>query len=132
MHWSREDHPCSRSAWFETGSHAQSGRARLLAVISAQRSALMPDLPTFEESGVAGAAWEKWSGLFLPAGAPAAAVDRLASAAIGILREPEVRQRYALLGAEPVGSTPGEFADFLAQARLEAERLIKEAGIEVN
>ena len=111
---------------------AQAGRAKPLAVTGARRSALMPDLPTLEESGVAGAAWEEWSGLFLPAGASAAAVDRLAAAAAGVLREPEVRQRYALLGAEPVGSTPGEFADFLAQARIEAGRLVREAGIEVN
>jgi tripartite-type tricarboxylate transporter receptor subunit TctC len=111
---------------------AQAGRARPLAVTGAHRSALMPELPTLEESGVAGAAWEEWSGLFLPAGAPAAAVDRLAAAAAGIMREPEVRQRYALLGAEPVGSSPGAFAEFLAQARLEAGRLVREAGIELN
>jgi putative tricarboxylic transport membrane protein len=63
---------------------ARSGPVKPLAVTGARRSALMPDLPTLEESGVTGAAWEEWSGLFLPAGASAAVVDRLAAAA-GIL-----------------------------------------------
>lgn len=85
---------------------AQSGRARPLAVTGARRSALMPDLPTLEESGVTGAVWEEWSGLFLPAGTSATAVDRLASAVAGALREPEVRQRYALLGPSPSAVRP--------------------------
>jgi tripartite-type tricarboxylate transporter receptor subunit TctC len=123
---------CAMLSMSTTAPLAQSGRVLPLAVTSARRSALMPDLPTLQESGVAGATWEEWSGLFLPAGAPAAAVDHLRSAVADILREPEVRQRYVLLGAEPVGSTPREFTDFLAQARLEAGRLVKEAAIELN
>lgn len=123
---------CAMLAMSTAAPLVQSGRARPLAVTGARRSALMPDLPTLAEGGVSSAAWEEWSGLFLPAAASAAAMVRLATAVTSTLREPEVRQRYALLGAEPVGSTPKEFTDFLSQARLEAGRLVREAGIEVN
>jgi tripartite-type tricarboxylate transporter receptor subunit TctC len=115
---------CALPGWRRGGLRPRRGLARL------RRAVDVDDRPAGAVR--AGAAWEEWSGLVLPAGASTAAADLLAATVAGALREPEVRQRYALLGAEPVGSTPREFADFLAQARLEVGRLVREVGIEVN
>lgn len=110
---------------------AQSGRARLLAVASPTRTALQPDLPTLSET-FPDTALDEWTGLFAPAGTPADVVARVQAAVAEVLRDPEVLARLAQLGAEPIGSTPAEFTRFLEQGRSEAEKLVREAKIEVG
>jgi tripartite-type tricarboxylate transporter receptor subunit TctC len=123
---------CATVALLSAAPVAQSGRVRILAVTSPRRSPLVPDLPTLVEGGVPDSALDEWMGLFAPAGTPAAIRDRMAAAVAGVLREPEVVARLAQLGAEPVGSTPADFAAFVAQGRDAAERLVREARIEAN
>lgn len=110
---------------------AQSGRARLLAVSSPARTVLQPDLPTLSET-YPNTALDEWTGLFAPAGTPPAFLERVQAAVAEVLRDPEVLARLAQLGAEPVGSTPADFARFLEEGRAEAEKLVREAKIEVG
>lgn len=109
--------------------HVQAGRARLLGVTGARRSALLPEVPTIGEMGVADYAMEEWTALFAPGGTPAAVLARLQQAVARVLAEPEVQRRFAALGAEAVGSTPEAFGRFLAAERETARRVIREADI---
>jgi tripartite-type tricarboxylate transporter receptor subunit TctC len=94
------------------GTLQQSGKGRLLAVSSAQRLAQYPDVPTFKESGYAieGSAWY---GLFAPAGTPQLIVDKLASAAIDAVRQPDVRGKLEPLGLVMTGLGPAEMGRIL-------------------
>ncbi len=91
--------------------NVRSGRLRALAAAGASRSPLMPELPAVNETfpGVEGTAWH---GVFAPARTPPDVVDRLNSALVAVLREPELSARLLSSGAEPLASTPEELATF--------------------
>ena len=90
--------------------HVKSGRLRALAVTSAKRSALAPELPTLAESGLPGFSSVTWFGVYLPAGAPPALVDRVHKAFTKAMQSPEVADSLAKLGVEPAApSTPAQF-----------------------
>jgi tripartite-type tricarboxylate transporter receptor subunit TctC len=105
------------------------GRLRALAITSAQRSPLEPALPTMVESGVPGYEVVGWQGLFAVAGTAPDILARLQADVGKVLRLPEVRERLAALGAEPVGSTPEEFGAFIRAERTRWGRIIREKGI---
>ena len=107
----------------------KSGKLRALAITSAQRSPLEPALPTMAESGVPGYEVVGWQGLFAVAGTPPEIVARLQAEVGKVLRLPEVRERLAALGAEPVGSTPEEFGAFIRAERTRWGAIIREKGI---
>jgi len=90
--------------------HIKSGKVRALAVTTAKRWPALPDVPTVAESGVEGFETVAWFGLLAPAGTPAAIVERLSAEVRRIAMLPDVRSRIEATGAEPVGSTPQEFA----------------------
>jgi len=91
--------------------HVKSGRLRALAVTSAQRSTLAPELPTLAESGLPGFSSVTWFGVYLPAGASPALVQRVHDAFARAIQAPEVAQSLARLGVEPARpSTPAQFA----------------------
>jgi tripartite-type tricarboxylate transporter receptor subunit TctC len=110
----------------------ESGRARFLAVASAQRTTLRPLVPTFAELGVAGVEISEWASLFAPAGTPPAIQLSLFGALRETLSLAEVRERLAGLGAEPVGSTPEDFARFVEQGRALAGVTVREANIRLE
>src|SRR5204863_9056664 len=89
------------------------GKLRALAITSAQRSPLERALPTMAESGVPDYEVVGWQGLFAVAGTPREIMARLHAEVGKVLRLPEVRERLAALGAEPVGSTPEAFGAFV-------------------
>jgi tripartite-type tricarboxylate transporter receptor subunit TctC len=93
--------------------HVRAGAVRALAVAGAERSALLPDLPTVAETypGVSGTAWH---GVFVPARTPPETVAALNTALVAVLREPEIRERLLALGAEPIASTPDALRQFQA------------------
>jgi tripartite-type tricarboxylate transporter receptor subunit TctC len=93
--------------------HTKTGRLRGLAVTSGKRSAVLPDLPTIAEGGLAGYEMLNWLGLFAPTGTPRPVVDRLAAESLRILRVPEVAQRFHAQGAEPSPLGTDEFAPFV-------------------
>ena len=107
----------------------QSRQLKPLAVTSAKRTDVLPDVPTFAEEGVGGYESELWFGLIAPAGTPPALVARINRDVARIVQSPEMRQRFAVQGARPIGSTPEEFAQFLGQEQTKWSRVIKEANI---
>jgi tripartite-type tricarboxylate transporter receptor subunit TctC len=96
----------------------KAGRLRGLGVAGKARSAVLPQVPTMREAGVDHEALQ-WNGLFAPAGTAPAILDRLHRETAKAVVAPEVRQRFEAEGADPVGSSPSEFAAFY---RVEAEK----------
>ena len=107
----------------------KSGKLRALAVTSPQRSPLEPALPTMAEAGVPGYEVVGWNGIVAMTGTPPEIVARLHAEVAKILRSPEVKQKMVALGAQPVGSTPDEFAAFIKAEMARWGKIIKEKGI---
>lgn len=95
------------------------GKLRGLGVAAPARSALIAQVPTMQEAGVAGNEALQWNGLFAPAKTPQPILDRLYREVVKALATDEIKQRFEAEGADPVGSSPGEFAAFF---RSEAEK----------
>ena len=112
--------------------HVQAGKLRALAVTSAKRSPAAPDLPTIAESGYPGFSADAWSGLFAPRGTPKAIVEKISLETQRILKTPEVQKRLGELGAEPVGSTPAEFAQFVQREIDKWARVVKASGARLD
>ena len=109
--------------------HAKAGKLRMLAVAGAKRSATAPELPTISESGLKGYAVDAWFGLVAPPGMPKDIVAKLNAASVNALKAADVKQRFAELGYEPIGDTPGEFALYLKSEADKWGKLVKTAGI---
>ena len=112
-----------------TMPYARAGSLRALAITSLQRSQLAPELPTMAEAGVPGYEMSGWNGILAVKGTPHEIVMRLHSALAKILRSAEMRQEMAALGAEPIGDTPEEFAEFLRADMARWGKIIQEKGI---
>jgi tripartite-type tricarboxylate transporter receptor subunit TctC len=110
-------------------THVRAGRLRALAVTTAARSTVLPDLPTIAESGVPGYENSTWHGWLAPAGTPPAVLNRLNAELVKAARAADVIQKLAPDGGEPVGSTPQEFARHIATDMARWSRLVKEIGI---
>ena len=109
--------------------HIKSGRLRALAVASAKPSALVPDLPTIAASGLPGYESTSTTALFAPARTPDAVIERLNRDTVAFLRTEDAKQRYLGVGAEAVGSTPGELASKVKSEIARMGRVIRDAGI---
>ena len=110
----------------------QDGRLRGIAVTSLARSPSLPELPTIAESGFPGFEATSWFALVAPAGTPQAIVDKVHDAAVKIVNEPETRAKFAQLGVDTVGSSPGELADILKADIAKWAKVIADAGIKVG
>jgi tripartite-type tricarboxylate transporter receptor subunit TctC len=108
--------------------YVRAGRLRALAVTTAQRSATVPDLPTVAEAGVPGFDSITWHGVVVPAATPAPLVERLNRDIVAVLQMPDVRERLAALGAEVVGGTPRDFADYIAREIPKWTKVVKDSG----
>jgi tripartite-type tricarboxylate transporter receptor subunit TctC len=111
-----------------THANIAEGKLRGLAVTSAKRSSLLPDVPTIAEAGVAGFEASLYYGLVAPAGTPRPIVDRLNKALRDALASEEVRKRLATDGAEPVPSTPEEYAAHIDQDETKWSKVVRESG----
>ena len=107
----------------------RSKHLRALAVTTAQRTAMLPDVPTMIESGIPGFVVTQWHGIVAPAGTPRAAIDRLYRGIARSLQQPDVAARLAADGTEAVGSTPREFAAHMQAERDKWTSAIRQAGI---
>jgi tripartite-type tricarboxylate transporter receptor subunit TctC len=107
----------------------KAGKIRALAITSAQRSAVVPELPTLAESGFPGFECVGWFGWLAPARVSPEIVTRLNAEIVRILKLPEMHERLLGLGADPVGNTPQAFAAFVKSEHDKWARVIKQAGI---
>jgi tripartite-type tricarboxylate transporter receptor subunit TctC len=109
-------------------AHVKSGRMRALAVTSAKRSPVMPDLPTVAESGLAGYEVSSWFGLCTPSATPKAIVHKLSADLTAQLAVPDTRNRILGLGAQPVSMTPEEFSRFVHAEIAKWTKVVKDSG----
>ncbi|MBI2225769.1 MAG: tripartite tricarboxylate transporter substrate binding protein [Betaproteobacteria bacterium] len=107
-------------------------RVKVLATSSKQRLPYFPEVPTLEEAGLKGFEVAPWQGLLGPAGLSRAIVDQLYTEVGKLLRLPEVRERLAATGSDPVGSTPEEFAAQIKRELKQFGSVIKAAGIKAE
>ena len=114
------------------GAHVDSGKLRALAVGAKKRIASKPELPTVAEAGVPGYEMAAWFGVLAPAGTPQPVIAALHKVMAGTLQQPEVRDRFARLGAEPVGNSPEEFGAFIQSEIAKWAKVVKEAGLKAD
>ncbi len=110
----------------------KAGKVRALAITSAKRSRVAPDIPTVAESGFPGFEVIGWFGWLAPARTPNAIVTRLNTDIVKVLRSAETQDRLIALGCEPVGDTPAQFAAFVSAERDKWAKVIKQAGIKLD
>jgi tripartite-type tricarboxylate transporter receptor subunit TctC len=110
----------------------KAGKIRALAVTPAKRSPAAPDIPTIAESGVPGYASTAWFGLVAPAATPKDVIAKLSTETARILQMPDVKARLSDLGADPVGSTPEQFAAHIKAEIAKWAKVIKDAHVELQ
>ena len=113
-------------------SQVKAGKLRALAVTTAQRSKLAPELPTMAEAGVSGFDISTWFGLLAPAGTPPAIVEKWNADVTKILSAPDMRERLASQGAEAAPDTPADFAGFIDAELVKYARIVKASGAKVD
>ena len=110
----------------------KAGKLRALAVTSRKRLEVLPDVPTFIESGFKDFEVVEWNGMLVPAQTPPEVINRLHAAVVEALKDPEVHERLVRAGIEPVGNTPQEFAAFLQEQFIRWDGLVKSNNIRVE
>lgn len=112
-----------------TIQHVKAGRIRWLAISTAQRSRAVPDLPTIAEAGVPGFDVGGWYGILAPAKTPKPVVAFLSTAVVKALAAPNVGERFAADGSEPVGRTPENFSAYIKSEIAKWAKVVKETGV---
>jgi tripartite-type tricarboxylate transporter receptor subunit TctC len=112
--------------------HIRAGRLRALAYAAPKRSPLLPDVPTFDESALKGFEASSWFGLAAPAKTPRAIVSLLAKETGKALREPDVQNRFADLGATLVGNSPEQFDAYVRSETKKWHAVVKAADIKLQ
>ncbi len=114
------------------GPYIQAGKVRALAVTTAQRTALFPDLPTIAAAGLPGYEAASYQCIFAPAATPPALVDRLNRDLAKVLQRPEAKERFLRAGSEVVANSPGEVAAAIKADMIAMGKVIKQAGIRAD
>ena len=109
--------------------HVQAGRLRPIAVSSSARVAALPDVPTFAESGFAGAEDYTWIGIFMPAGTPPAMVQKFNEAVNQALQSADMRERLSALAFDPVGGSAQQFGDYVKTEIVKWGRVVRAGNI---
>lgn len=121
---------------FEMGYAAlpsiQGGRVRPIAVTSAERISILPDVPTLSELGVKGFESYNWQGIIVPAGTPKPIIAKLNQAFNEILKDPEVSKAITSVGSQAVGGSPEYFGTFIANETAKWAKVIQSANIKLN
>ena len=113
----------------ECSSYVKGHKLRALAITSAQRHALLPEVPTFAETGLSGMELENWTALMMPAGTPDRIISRVAALATREVQQPAMKERLAGMGFTPTGLGPAEFEAILRKDIERWRQIIKERGI---
>lgn len=108
--------------------HVKTGKARLLAVTSTQRTPSAPEYPTVSEAGLKGFDAISWYGPMVPTGTPPEAVNRLLAESLKLLKQADMRERLVASGVDPVGTTPEEFGAYVRSEVEKWARVIKATG----
>ena len=112
--------------------YVHNGRLLALGVPSAKRSSALPDVPTFEESGIKPFDVSSWVGILAPARTPKAIVERLHKELAAVLQTPFVKERYAVLGIEPVGNSSAQFTEEMRADLARWRDVVKAANVRVE
>ena len=112
--------------------HIKSGRLRALAVIAPQRLPALPEVPTVAEAGLPDFEVTTWYGVLAPAGTPRPVLARLNSELAKILYSPDMKDKLNAIGADPVTSTPDEFAAYLRQETAKWADVVRKAGLKAD
>jgi len=112
--------------------HARSGKVKALAVSGARRSPAFPELPTIAEAGVPGYEAGTWSGVIAPAGLPRPVLDRLNAAVNEAIRSQLFKERFAVIGDEPAGGTPEEFAETIRRDSARWAEVVRRSGAKID
>jgi len=111
---------------------ARGGKLRALAVTTAKRSPVSPEVPTLAESGLPGYEIGSWQGVFAPAGTPPEIVKRLNTEIVKIINSPDVQKKLLELGAEPVANSPEEFTALVKTEVVKWGDVVKKSGAKVD
>ena len=112
--------------------YIRAGRVRTLAVASAQRFAMLPDVPTVAEAGVPGFAVNNWAGIFVAAGTPRPIIERLNTEIVKALAAPDVRQKLLEMGLVANTNTPEQFASYIQSETVKWAKVVKDANIKMD
>ena len=112
--------------------YVQSGKLRMLSVMSAERSPAFPDVPTLKELGLPDLEVDTWYGVFAPAGTPGAVVAKLNAELNPLLKQPEIRELLAKQGMAAAGGTPERFGDLVKRELARWSRVVAKAGIKAD
>jgi tripartite-type tricarboxylate transporter receptor subunit TctC len=111
---------------------AKAGNIKALAVTSTKRVAIAPEIPTVAESGMKGFDFASWYGLWAPKGLSADLVTKIQTEVTKIVERPDVKEQFALLGFEPIGSTPDYFAKYIKDEMAKYQEIVKDANIKAE
>ena len=115
-----------------SGPFIKAGKIRALAVTTPQRSKLLPDVPTIDESGVRGYEYSTWTTLAIPAATPREVVQKLRDAVDAVIAQPRTREAFEKVGAEVVTNSAEEFTRKLQEDYARWVRIRKETGMKIN
>ena len=124
--------PAAVTALSQVMKHHRTGQLRVLATSGPKRSPLAPDVPTFSELGFPALEGSGWQAFHTVAGTPRATVERLSAAIAQAVRAPEVAEKFAALGLEPVGGTPDELAARIAEDTARWAPVVKASGFRAD
>ncbi len=110
----------------------KAGKLRALGTTGEKRMAAAPELPPIHEAGLPGYSVPVWYGVLAPANTPAAAITRLHTEIVRIIQLPDIKERWAVLGAEPATNTPAEYAVFLKADVLKWAKVVRESGAKLD
>jgi tripartite-type tricarboxylate transporter receptor subunit TctC len=111
---------------------AKAGNIKALAVTSMKRVAIAPEIPTVAESGMKALDFASWYGIWAPKGLPADLMTKIQTEVSRIAQRPDVKEQFALLGFEPIGSTADYFAKYIREEMMKYEQIIKDANIQAE
>ena len=112
--------------------HIRSNKLRALAVVAPQRSSALPDVPTVAEAGLKDFEVTTWYGVLAPAGTPQSVVRRLNAELVKIMHSPEMKEKLAATGTEPLTSTPEEFSAYIKREIGKWGDVVRKAGVKAD
>jgi tripartite-type tricarboxylate transporter receptor subunit TctC len=124
--------PVSFEALLSTLPFVKAGKLKAIAVTTSTRSSLLPNVPTIAESGLPGYEASNWYGFLAPAKTPADIIDRLNREMVKVLQSPEVKDKLASLGAEPVGNSPQAFGELIRTDAAKWKKIVAETGAKAD